>query len=213
MFEEVMELIRGKSSILVIGPPRSAKTIFSYHFTADAIKQGFDVINYVTNNFPEDLLENVFKFIGDSKVTNMRIIDCYTLHAGINKPDGDFVTRVSGPSALSEISISTTKALDATKSPRIVFDTLSTLLLYNDLLQVEEFIDHNLGKMKVKKSIVLFMLEDGMHGKKEISTLESLTDATMNFNTVKKIIEFRSIEEEKIINYGIDNSKLMKKMI
>ncbi len=206
---DISDIMPKKSSALVIGPPRSVKSLFSYQFMADGLRQGEDIIYFVTNNFPESIVDRILERAGSTKTENMRIIDCYTIHAGIDKKSEDFVLRVTGPYALNEISIATTKALSSVKPPiRVVFDTFSTLLLYNKIWQIEEFLNHNISKMKSKSASILFMLEEGMHDKKEISLMESLTDATIEFNTKDKIITFRSLGEEKDIKYSLDNNKL-----
>lgn len=210
MPESITDIMPKKFSALAIGPPRSAKSLFSYQFMADGLMRGEDIIYFVTNNFPENVIGRIFGDMKNIKAENMKIVDCYTIHAGIDKGSDDYVIRVSGPYALNEISIAATKAMKSVKAPiRVVFDTFSTLLLYNNLWQIEEFLNHNIGKLKAKDASIILMLEEGMHDKKDISLLESLTDGTIEFNVGEKLINFRSISEEKSIKYSIDSNKLV----
>lgn len=203
----VLHLLQENSMVLVIGPPRSEKSILANQFLIDGIKKNEGVVYFITNNFPENVLGAVLSAFDKAAMT---IIDCYTTYAGISKPTEEFVIRTSGPYALNEISIALTKAMKSMKPPiRIVFDSLSTLLLHNSPGEIEQFLEINIGKMKSKGATVLMMVEEGVHDPKQLSLLESLTDTTLHFNRGEKLLTLSSGGEERQIKYKLDKNEIM----
>ncbi len=196
-----------KSSVLVIGKPRGEKALLAQQFLSDGMSNNESTLYIVSNTFPENVVDRILKDNKDAR--NFKIIDCYTLHCGITKSDEDFVFRVSGPYALNEISIALTKLLKSMDRPfRIIFDSLSTLLLHNKLSEIEQFLDLNIPKLKKSDSTIMFLIEDGMHSEKELALLETLTDITLRFNTDEKTILYRKIGEETRIKYRIENNEI-----
>ncbi|MBI2971324.1 MAG: hypothetical protein HYY37_02815 [Candidatus Aenigmarchaeota archaeon] len=205
---ELFDLVKKGSSVLVIGKPRSEKTLFASQFLADGMRMKENSIYVITNNFPEYAVDNILRQMEGGIDTPLKIIDCYTLHAGISKLDESAVTRVSGPYALNEISIALTNVLRSVKPPvRVVFDTISPLVLHNKLSQIEEFMEVNMGKLKAQKSTTLIMVEKGMHDEKELSVLESLTDTTIEFGTGTLLIKHPAGEQE--VKYKLEGNKIL----
>lgn len=116
--------------------------------------------------------------------------------------------RVSGPYALNEISIAITTTLRKVKPPmRAVFDTISPMMLHNKLSEIEDFLEVNIGKLRSRKATTLVMVEKGMHDEKELSLLESLTDATIEFDS--RVMTVKSSGEEKEIKYKLEENKII----
>lgn len=202
-----LEFLPKKSTVLVIGPPRSGKSVLANQFMVDGLQKNESVVYFITNNFPETVLGSL---LGAFDSVAMTIIDCYTTYAGITKPSEESIIRTSGPYALNEISIALTKAMKTMKPPiRVIFDSLSTLLLHNKPNEMEEFLEINIGKMKSKGATTLLMVEEGMHDTKQLSLLESLTDTTLRFNRDEKMIVLSSLGEERKIKYKLDKNQLM----
>lgn len=203
----VLQILPNKSTVLVIGPPRSEKSMLANQFLIDGINNKEGIVYFITNNFPENVLGAVLSAFDKAAMT---IIDCYSTYAGISKPAEEFVIRTSGPYALNEISIALTKAMKTMKPPiRIVFDSLSTLLIHNKPNEIEEFLEINIGKMKSKGATTLLMVEDGMHDSKQLSLLESLTDATLRFDRGEKIMTLSMVGEDRKIKYKLDKNQIM----
>lgn len=207
MFSEALSLLPDISAVLAIGKPRGEKSLFAHQFMEEGIRRKESVIYVVSNTFPENVVQ---RFVHDaSEIRNFRIIDCYTLHSGINKTDESMVLRVSGPYALNEISILLTRLLRSMRKPfRIVFDSLSTFLLHNKLSVMQEFLELNIMKLKSSDATILFLVEDGMHDAKELALLETLTDVTLRFNSEEKVIKYKKIGEEISIKYRLKEDKI-----
>ncbi len=207
---ELKSFLPNKSAVLVLGRPRGEKSIFAHQFLAEGVKSNESLAYLISNTFPEDAADKIMRSAGVSEIKNLRIVDCYTLHSGISKLDEDIVFRISGPYALNEISIAFTKLIKSMDRPfRIVFDSLSTLLLHNKLNEIEEFLELNISKLKKSDSTILFLVEDGMHDEKELALLETLTDVTLRFNSDEKIILFNKVGEESKIKYRLEENKII----
>lgn len=208
MYHELLDMLPKRAAVLVVGNPRGEKAIFTNQFIADGIEKNEGIIYFVSNTFPEDVAERIVYAVG-SNAKNLRIIDCYTLHSGISKQDENGVLRVSGPYALNEISIALLKLLKELRSPvRVIFDSLSTLLLHNKISEIEDFLGLNIRKLKTANATTLLLLEEGVHDTKEIALMESMTDATIRFNSESREISFRKLGYEKKIKYRVENDMI-----
>ncbi|MBI2080045.1 hypothetical protein HYT84_04730, partial [Candidatus Micrarchaeota archaeon] len=85
---------------------------------------------------------------------------------------------IPGPSALNDLSLAVNEAIkeSAGKRMRIIFHSLSSFVLYNPKESLLKFIQVVGGRLKNADATVLFLLEDGMHEKQLVSTLEHSMD-------------------------------------
>jgi len=115
---------------------------------------------YVTLNKTYDSIERSLK---ESKVDSSKIlfIDAITktVIADANLP-GNCIGISSG-SALTELSIAINKALDSGKIKGFLFDSLSTLLVYNHGESVNKFVHNTIAKVKEHKATSVFTIIEG----------------------------------------------------
>jgi len=113
---------------------------------------------YVTLNKPFETIKSVLE--KDGVDTRMIIfIDAVTKNAGGKAPKNKNCLFINNPENLSDISIAMDQAVRAlpSKEKFLFFDSLSTLLLYNNVETVARFIHFLAGKMrdwKVKGIII-----------------------------------------------------------
>ncbi|MCX6814351.1 MAG: hypothetical protein NTY20_01735 [Candidatus Aenigmarchaeota archaeon] len=118
----------------------------------------FSRICYVSLNKPYSVISESLKKQGiDTK--KFFFIDCTENHA--DEKAGQ-VVNVSSPKALTEMSITIGKVLELGKIEAMVFDSLSTLLVYEDPSTVVKFTHSLISSLRGKKvSGVLVCLEGG----------------------------------------------------
>ena len=205
------------SSILVLGPPKSGKTTFGLQFIFEGLQTNEHGIYIVTNTFPEDVVKR-FESIGnmDEALQNglLKFLDCYTAYTGVQKGNTVFIVRVSSPTALTEMGIALSqimKQIPKNSKLRIVFDSVSTLLLFNTSKRVENFIQNIIGKIKGFGASSMFILEEGMHDKKDVTTINSLLDALIHFKkeNEKREIELEGFGADHTVKYSIENGKII----
>ncbi len=107
---------------------------------------------YVTLNKPFENMEKIFR---KEKIdTDMMIfIDAVTKTSGGKAEKTDKCLFIGSPENLSDISIAMDQAVTSlpSKGKFVFFDSLSTLLLYNNIETVARFIHFLAGKMRVWK--------------------------------------------------------------
>ena len=106
-------------------------------------------ICYVSLNKPYTTIADTVKL----NLKNVIFIDCVS--GGVTKPKGYSVIFVSSPKALTDLSIDIVENMK--KSDVIIFDALSTLLVYNDSATVIKFVHSIVSKIRMTKTKVIFM--------------------------------------------------------
>ncbi len=174
------------SASIVVSPPLSGKKEFIYNYLQETLKNKEPVIFLSTDTSPEDIKKELVKnkiFYGPyAKI--LRFVDCFSQQAGSQVQDTTDTKRISGPLALNEISIAVSK-IEAEFSKlnpkhRIIFDSLSTLLMYSNPQMVGRFLQIQIAKIKKAGGSILFTLEEGMHDKKAMITIEHLMQAIIH---------------------------------
>lgn len=209
--------IPDESSILVLGPPKSGKTLFGLHFLFEGLQNDEYGIYVVTNTFPEDIVKR-FELIGDVDEAlesgMLKFVDCYTVYTGVQKKNTVFIVRVSGPTALTEMGIAFSqiiKQIPKNRKVRVIFDSVSTLLLYNTPRIVENFVQSMNGRIKGFGATSMFIMEEGMHDQKDVITINSILDALIHLkgDTEEREIEINGFGIDQTVKYSIVNGKII----
>ncbi|WP_162562316.1 DUF7504 family protein [Salinigranum rubrum] len=123
--------------------------------------------------------------------------DCYVVDAVRSQVSGQAVTRTDGgdrrtwyassPSDLTGIGISTTDALSAVhaegKRPRVVVDSPSTLLQYNDIERVYRFLHVLNSRVRALDGVTIQIIHADAHTDREVATLAHLFDSVVDVAT------------------------------
>ena len=124
---------------------------------ACSISSDYSRICYVSLNKPCGTVSDNLKKWG-ANPGKFFIIDC----TGKQEKVGGQVVFVSSPKALTEMSITTGKVIDLGKIEALIFDSLSTLLAYEEPFTVVKFMHSLISVFRAKKVIgVLVCLEGG----------------------------------------------------
>ncbi len=186
--DKMLNGLRESSNILVIGPPGPEKTTIGMHYMSEGIMKKQPCI-YVTSDVGPDDMESKGKEIGMDFTSyvgkSLWFIDCYSWALGtppINRKD----IQVPGPNALDDMSISVAQAMQDSgtgdnpkNSTRVIFHSLSTLLLYNNPEVTFRFIQITGARLKAAGCTTLYYLEDGMHENKMVVTVKHLMDTVI----------------------------------
>jgi KaiC/GvpD/RAD55 family RecA-like ATPase len=168
-----------KKSMLVLSKPLEGKREFIENYARNAIKENKALLFVLTDKNPEQLKQELLK----DKVffKNVYFVDCYSQQAGLNIQKVENIKYVSGPLALNELSIAVSDFqrdfLKKEQPHLIIFDSLSTLLMYSNAEAIGRFLQIVIAKIKNLQGDMLFTLEEGMHDEKAIVTIEHLMDS------------------------------------
>ncbi len=193
MNQNILDKIPERSAILVIGPPLSDKKNILYKLVLSALKKDEPVLFITTDNFPsdieKDLEKNKILFKKYEKQGCLKFLDCYSSQASPSTSDTPIVTHISGPLALNEISVALSEIesyfYKKSKKQRIIFQSLSTMLLYSKPEAIERFVQVIIAKTKNANGTIFFTIEEGMHDQKTIIGLEHLMDGIIEINKDK----------------------------
>jgi len=181
---DVIDVLGGipeRSNVLLIAPPGMEKMVFSIKMLEQTLRAGGGAIYVTTDKFPSDIEENAKTLgIDITQHTNKSLwfIDCYSWTlAESERPKERKDILVPGPSALNDLSIGVAQSLrDAGENPKIIFQSVSTLLLYNNPEIVFRFLQILGARLKAANAVTLFHCEEGMHDEKTVTTLKHLVD-------------------------------------
>jgi KaiC/GvpD/RAD55 family RecA-like ATPase len=178
--------IQPNSAAIAVSPPLSGKKEFIYSHLIQSLKNKEPVIflstDISTEEIKRDLVKN--KIFYGPYASILRFIDCYSQQAGNNVQDTSDTIRVPGPIALNEISIAIsqleTEFYRISPSHIVLFDSLSTLLMYSNPQMIGRFLQVLIAKIKNAGGSVLFTLEEGMHDPKDMIPIEHLMNAIIH---------------------------------
>ncbi|MBU0532567.1 hypothetical protein KKB44_03675 [Candidatus Micrarchaeota archaeon] len=165
---------RNPANIILIGPSGMEKAAFSYHFSGCTGPETTTII--CGNASPEDII-NKASTIGID-VSKVYFIDCYSATLGQKKESTENITVIDGPSALNDISLALNEAIKRSsgKRMRVVFDTLSTFILYNSQDSMRKFLSVIAGRLKSANATTLYLIDEGVHDKQVLSLIETGMD-------------------------------------
>lgn len=165
-------------NILVVGPSGTEKAAFAYHFVAAAEPNENTYIICATSS-PANIISKAVTM--GVNLSNACFIDCYSTTLGSGEVKGtDKIRIVPGPSALNDVSLMLNEAIkeSAGKRMRVVFDTLSTFVLYNQKDSIKKFLSVVEGRLASVGATTLYLVDEGVHDRQLLSLLEHGMDGT-----------------------------------
>ncbi len=200
MVEQKYQLIPGVelrkgSNVMIYGPTFSGKAMFAKSTFRKLINSNYGGIYVLTRETAEQLIEWLGNDYNPNKV---KIIDCVTKSMTGEAKDTASIKRVTVMD-LTGISAKISKFFEefwrsGVKDVILVFDSLSTLLMYLNIQTVFRFLHILTGRVKMTGAIAFYIVEEGMHDEKTIVTLKQLFNGMIEFKEEngKKYVRFVS---------------------
>jgi len=198
--------------ILLITPPLIETRLFCLEFIYRGIQEKQPGLIVTMDAAPEDLKIKALPYnwilVLGEKNNSLRWIDGYSINASKNVKDTQAIKRIAGPVALSDIGIAISKVQTefhkTHDSYRFVFDSLSTLLMYNTPSTVYRFLQFIVPKLKITDALGFFTLSAGMHDPKIEATLRHMMDGAIQIDNNLNM---------KILSLPIPTTKKDTKMV
>ncbi|MFA5077225.1 MAG: RAD55 family ATPase [Candidatus Micrarchaeia archaeon] len=171
---------------MVVGPAGQEKLAFAFHFAFAGSNEG-EKIAYVSMDMSPEEVESKSNSLGMNlkKHTGKELvfIDAYSQTVGA-KETGRSDIMIPGPAALNDLSLALNDVIGQSegKKLRVIFHSLSTLSLYSQPDTVIKFLQVIQGRLKGANATSLWLVDEGMHDKKFITSLESLCDQVLYFS-------------------------------
>ena len=177
------------SSVMLVGPPGSGKTLVSLQLALEATNQGKDALFLSTENSPSTVFEQALNFglaLGKSEENKIQFVDAFSWRIGMRK-DPLASSRISNPGNLNEVNmILTNQAKLLQPKSIIVIDSLSGLTLATpDEQRIRTFVHSLAMRIAQIDQILILVLEDQAHDRRLITNLRSLVQGTMQTQVVE----------------------------
>jgi len=182
------ELLKGgipvKSNVLVYAPPFIGREIILKRFALSGLEEGDDVLFVLTDKSFADMREEMIKL--DKKYEKyeeegrVRYIDVYSTSVEL-KEESKWAIFVDSPINRERIASSIIQILKEKEgnNHRIVFDSISTLIVYSDAKAVFRFLQVLSGICKRMNATSMFSMTRGMHEEIEVQTIKHLMDGVI----------------------------------
>lgn len=185
--DRIDELLKGgipvKSNVLVYATPFIGKEIILKRFAISGLSEGDTVIFVLTDKSFKDLRdelkkldENYDKYEENGMV---RFIDVYSPSVEL-KEKSKWATFIDSPINRERIASSVIQVMrEKEGNYRIIFDSLSTLIVYSDAKAVFRFLQVLSGMCKRMNATSMFSMTRGMHEEIEVQTIKHLMDGVI----------------------------------
>ncbi|NYZ77592.1 hypothetical protein H0O02_04755 [Candidatus Micrarchaeota archaeon] len=164
------------ANVMLLGPTGMEKAVFAYHFAAAADPKKENVYFICGDSSPEEVIKAAENFGIDLNRETISFIDCYSATLGKKKEaaPAEKITVLQSPGALNDLSLALNEAIRASagKRIRIVFQTLSTFVLYNPPESINKFLNVIEGRLKNAGATTLYVVEEGVHDKQALTLLQ-----------------------------------------
>jgi len=189
-----MEFEQG-SNLMVLGPPLIGKSALVKNIFYEFCKQDFKGIYITTKDLPGDILRWFESLDGEMEMFG--IIDCVSKTMSDDRPDEEWIKGISVMD-LTGISVKLNGFLEkywraGDKNVVLVFDKLSTLLMYCNLQMVFRFLHILASRVKSTGAIAFYIIEEGMHEETTTATLKQLLDGAIELKEGESSRFFRLI--------------------
>ncbi|MFQ6051383.1 MAG: RAD55 family ATPase [Candidatus Hydrothermarchaeota archaeon] len=186
------------SNIFLYGPPGSGKTSFSISVLSKNLENGVPCLCITMDESPRMVRERFADFGCDTKEFEdenlFQIIDCYTWRLGewAESTEKRFVSSLRDLNQLIRLFIESMEELKIVEKGGIVlFDTLSTLVMYAGLNLTYKATNSLTAMIREANAISFLVLEEGVHEERTMATLNYITEGTIRFKTEHERLYFR----------------------
>jgi KaiC/GvpD/RAD55 family RecA-like ATPase len=182
------ELLKGgipvKSNVVVYAPPFIGKEIILKRFALSGLEAGDNVIFVLTDKSFSDVREEMKqiyqKYENFEKKGKVRYVDIYSASVDL-KEKSDYTIFVDSPINREKIASSITQIMkDKKGSYKIIFDSVSTLVVYSDAKAVFRFLQVLSGICQRMGATSMFSMTRDMHEEIEVQTIKHLMDGVID---------------------------------
>lgn len=170
------------TNILVSGPPLSGKRRIAFEALVYGAENGEGTVIVTTRDSADRVLSDFEALLPEPEQANVGIVDCVTQHQGRSASDTDLVKYASSPTDMTGMGIKFSEFVEEfyterdIKNNRIAVDSLSTLLMYQDLQTVFRFMHVLTSRIEDAEAIGIHVIDSTAHDAETMNTLKQLFD-------------------------------------
>jgi KaiC/GvpD/RAD55 family RecA-like ATPase len=173
------------TNILVSGPPLSGKRRLSMEVLAHGSNDGEGAIVVTTRDSADRVLTDYEALVADPESVDIGIVDCVTKHQGRSARDTNVVKYASSPEDMTGIGIKFSEFVETfhqergVENIRVMFDSLSTLLMYSNVQTVFRFMHVFTSRVENADALGVHVIESTAHDEETLNTLKQLFDGVI----------------------------------
>jgi KaiC/GvpD/RAD55 family RecA-like ATPase len=168
-------------SVLVSGPPMTGKYELLLRFIIAGARYGDGGLFVTTNESARSIHADIEEMAGEVSAS-LRMVDCVAEQQSVEgRLPEDRVEYINSPGDMTGVGIGVSEQLrrfaeEETGRTRVVFDSLSTLLMYSDAETVFRFLHVLTGRIDGVDALGLFTIDPTTHDQETVNTLKQLFD-------------------------------------
>lgn len=170
------------TNVLVSGPPLTGKRSLVRDFLQQGLTDGDGAIVISTRDTAERVRSSYDLPSPDENGVPVGVLDCVTDHIGQSATDTDLVKYAGAPKDLSGVEIKFSEFIEsfygdrAMERNRVVFDSITTLLMYANLQQVFHFLHAITSRVEEIGAVGVFLVDSTVHDDQTMSTVRQVFD-------------------------------------
>ncbi len=178
--------LRPGSLCIIVGEPLCGKEILAKEFFYKGLEKGDSGIYITTNNFAEDIYDEMEEFgwnlseYGKDEKVSYKIIDTYSQTVNPNVEDTKTVLYVPAATDLAGLSSKTVEAISTLganfKRLRVVLDSLSSIITFINPSAAVRFLSFLKARIRLVKGILFSLLESELTEKSVMVQILQLAD-------------------------------------
>jgi KaiC/GvpD/RAD55 family RecA-like ATPase len=213
--------IKAGSNIMLLGPPMSGKTLILNHIIYSALENNEAIILVST----KEIGEHVFQWFEQQGMSMERykerfgIVDCISKAMGLYLEDTPSIKYASSMD-LTSIGVKISVFFEefwkkAIRNIRLCINSLSTILMYSNLQTTYRFLHIFTGRIKLAKTLGIYILEEGAHDEQALSTLKQLFSSALEIKKQNDSYYIRGVgfskSPSKWLEYEVEGGKIIIK--
>lgn len=169
------------SNVMISGPTGNEKNTIAYHFISAMEKDEIGII-ICGNSSAKDIIEKAELSGVNLNKKDIYFIDCYSNTIGKKVEETANMRVLGGPGALNDLSLTINEIMKANagKRTRLIYNTLSSFVIYNPSDSVRKFLSFVGGRTKTAGGTTIFLVDEGVHDKQLSSLLEQGMDMVID---------------------------------
>ncbi len=195
--------------ILLIGPSGTAKYHFAYQFLSDGLNRGGAGLAVLSSMSIKEMRERLSKLrvnvISCEAKSRLKTVDWYTQRSrpviGLEE-NGPILVASKDIANLDIAFMRGIESLSFAPTKRAMVDVITPALNTYDLPDVIEFVQRQKSRLKNAGLTSLFIVEDGAHDDRVISTLKHMADGVLIISTDKEGNLFIEVESMSIPRFS-----------
>lgn len=204
------------SCILLITSPMIETQLFCLEYIYKGIKANEPGMIITMDYSPEELKQKCLSYgwiLARGESGNiLKWIDGYSINANKDVRSTDSIKRIGGSIALSDLTIAMSQIQrDFSQKGeyyKFVFDSLSTLFIYNDPNTIYRFLRVIIPKLRTSGGIGFLTIGEGMHPNDVEMTLRHMVDGTIQLTSDLKlnILSLPVHSQQKTLQLNLDKT-------